>query len=114
MSLKGIINNAIATSTHIRTNAAKTSNAALQDQEPPPTARTGQAARKTGRENGTQIRLPETIRNRPQSGSVYNHDTAVDTSRQSLLLITRKKLELIPEAKAVKCTYNPFKSRFRP
>lgn len=61
----------LPTSTHIRTNAAKTSNAALQDQEPPPTARTGQAARKTGRENGTQIRLPETIRNRPQSGSVY-------------------------------------------
>lgn len=45
---------------------------------------------------------------------IYNHDTAVDISRQSLLLITRKKLELIPEAKAVKCTYNPFKSRLEP
>lgn len=41
---------------------------------------------------------------------IYNHDTAVDTSRQSLLLITQKLLELILETDAVKCTPNPFKS----
>lgn len=107
MSLKGIINNVIATSTHIRTNAVKTSNTALQDQELLPAAQSGQTARKTGRENSTQIRPPETIRNRPQAGSIYNHDTAVNISRQSLLLIAQKKLELIPETKAVKCTPNP-------
>ena len=78
MSLKGIINNVTATSTHIRTNSCKTSNTALQDQE--------------------------------QTASqkyIYNHDTAVNTSRQLLLLITQKKLELIPKAKTVKCTPNP-------
>lgn len=58
-------------STHVRTNAVKTSNTALQDQELLPAAQSGQTARKTGRENSTQIRPPETIRNRPQAGSVY-------------------------------------------
>lgn len=76
----------------------------------PPAAQTGQTARKTGRENSTQIRPLETIRSRPQTGSVYNHDTAVNTSRQSLLLITQKKLELISKAKTVKCTMNQIKA----
>lgn len=61
----------IATSTHIRTNAVKTSNTALQVQELPPAAQSGQTARKTGRKNGMQTRPPETIRSRPQAGSVY-------------------------------------------
>lgn len=66
-----ITNNVTATSTHIRTNAVKTLNTALHSQEPPPAAQPGETDRKTGRENGTQIRLPETIRSRPQAGSVY-------------------------------------------
>lgn len=57
--------------THVRTNAVKTSNTALQDQELLPAAQSGQTDRKIGRENGTQIRPPETIRSRPQAGSVY-------------------------------------------
>lgn len=107
MSLKGIANNVTATSTHIRTNPCKTSNTALQVQELLLAAQSGQTARKTGRENGTQIRPPETIRIRPQARSMYSHDTAVNASRQSLLLIAQKLLELILEAKTVKCTPNP-------
>ncbi len=105
MSLKTIVSNVTATSTHIHTNAIKRSNTALQDQEPPPAARTGQKdqlrkryANKTAGSNQKQT----TSRKR-----IYNHDTAVNTSRQSLLLLNQKTLELISEAEAVKCTPNP-------
>lgn len=101
----------IATSTHIRTNSCKTSNTALQDQEPPPAAQFGQTARKTGRENGTQIRPPETIRSRPQAGSIYNNDTAVNTSRQSLLLIMQKNARIDSRSRGGKMYHEPNKSR---
>lgn len=55
----------------MRTDARKTSNTALHDLKPPPAIQSGQTDRKTGRENGTQIRPNEATRSEPQTGSVY-------------------------------------------
>lgn len=115
MSLKGIINNVTATSTHIRTNAVKTSNTALQVQEPPPAARNLDEL--TERPAAKMVANKTTGNDQKQTASrkcIYNHDTAVNVLRQSLLLIMQKLLELIPEAKAVKCTSKSVRSRFKP
>ena len=108
MSLKGIINNVTATSTHIHTNFRKTSNTALQDQEQTASCMIWTNCQKDQRRKWYANKTAGNDQKQTTSRKcIYNHDTAVNTLRQSLLLIMQKLLELIPEAKAVKCTSNP-------